>query len=145
MCKRGRKPMPDKHLVGVTFDGDTYATLAAVCDVIGTPIATYVRNLVSRALACEDNRPNISIEASTPRTAMEFVGIKEPTPIFPTTDTRPITEVLLEEKASAEAAAEETVEETVEDTVEETKEDAEPETPTVNDDLDEQLAALFGE
>ena len=133
--------MPDKHLVGVTFDGDTYATLAAVCDVIGTPIATYVRNLVSRALACEDNRPNISIEASTPRTAMEFVGIKEPTPIFPTTDTRPITEVLLEEKAAAEASADETVEEKVE----ETKEDAEPETPTVNDDLDEQLAALFGE
>ena len=141
MCKRGRKPMPDKHLVGVTFDGDTYATLAAVCDVIGTPIATYVRNIVSRALACEDNRPNISIEASTPRTAMEFVGIKEPTPIFPTTDTRPITEVLLEEKAAAEASADETVEETVE----ETQEDAEPETPTVNDDLDEQLAALFGE
>ena len=129
--------MPDKHLVGVTFDGDTYATLAAVCDVIGTPIATYVRNLVSRALACEDNRPNISIEAATPRTAAEFVGIKEPTPIFPTTDTRPITEVLLEEQAAAE--------ETVEETVEETKEDAEPETPTVNDDLDEQLAALFGE
>lgn len=129
--------MPDKHLVGVTFDGETYATLAAVCDVIGTPIATYVRNLVSRALACEDNRPNISIEPATPRTAMEFVGIKEPTPIFPTTDTRPITEVLLEEKAAAE--------ETVEDTVEETKEDAEPDTPTVNDDLDEQLAALFGE
>lgn len=145
MCKRGRKPMPDKHLVGVTFDGDTYATLAAVCDVIGTPIATYVRNLVSRALACEDNRPNISIEASTPRTAMEFVGIKEPTPIFPTTDTRPITEVLLEEKASAEAAAEASADETVEEKVEETKEDAEPETPTVNDDLDEQLAALFGE
>ena len=137
MCKRGRKPMPGKHLVGVTFDGDTYATLAAVCDVIGTPIATYVRNLVSRALACEDNRPNISIESATPRTAAEFVGIKEPTPIFPTTDTRPITEVLLEEKAAAE--------ETVEETVEETKEDAEPETPTVNDDLDEQLAALFGE
>lgn len=133
--------MPDKHLVGVTFDGDTYATLAAVCDVIGTPIATYVRNLVSRALACEDNKPNISIEASTPRTAMEFVGIKEPTPIFPTSDTRPITEVLLEEKAAAEASADETVEEKVE----ETKEDAEPETPTVNDDLDEQLAALFGE
>ena len=133
MCKRGRKPMPDKHLVGVTFDGDTYATLAAVCDVIGTPVATYVRNLVSRALACEDNRPNISIEPATPRTAAEFVGIKEPTPIFPTTDTRPITEVLLEEKAAAE----------------ETKEDAEPEpqeeAPTVNDDLDEQLAALFGE
>ena len=137
MCKRGRKPMPDKHLVGVTFDGDTYATLAAVCDVIGTPIATYVRNLVSRALACEDNRPNISIEASTPRTAMEFVGIKEPTPIFPTSDTRPITEVLLEEKAADPAP--------VEEKVEETKEDAEPETPTVNDDLDEQLAALFGE
>ena len=138
MCKRGRKPMPDKHLVGVTFDGDTYATLAAVCDVIGTPIATYVRNLVSRALACEDNRPNISIEPATPRTAAEFVGIKEPTPIFPTTDTRPITEVLLEEKAAAS-------EETKEDAVEETVEDAEPETPTVNDDLDEQLAALFGE
>lgn len=137
MCKRGRKPMPDKHLVGVTFDGDTYATLAAVCDVIGTPIATYVRNLVTRALACEDNRPNISIESATPRTAMEFVGIKEPTPIFPTSDTRPITEVLLEEKAAAE--------ETVEERVEEQKEDAEPETPTVNDDLDEQLAALFGE
>ena len=133
MCKRGRKPIPDKHLVGVTFDGDTYATLAAVCDVIGTPIATYVRNLVSRALACEDNRPNISIEPATPRTAAEFVGIKEPTPIFPTTDTRPITEVLLEEKA----AAEETVEEPSEETIEEA--------PTVNDDLDEQLAALFGE
>ena len=129
MCKRGRKPMPGKHLVGVTFDGDTYATLAAVCDVIGTPIATYVRNLVTRALACEDNRPNISIEPATPRTAMEFVGIKEPTPIFPTTDTRPITEVLLEEKAAAE------------ETVEEPQEEA----PTVNDDLDEQLAALFGE
>lgn len=128
--------MPDKHLVGVTFDGDTYATLAAVCDVIGTPIATYVRNLVSRALACEDNKPNISIDAATPRTAMEFVGIKEPTPIFPTTDTRPITEVLLEEKAAAEASADETVEEI---------EDAEPDTPTVTDDLDEQLAALFGE
>ena len=128
--------MPDKHLVGVTFDGDTYATLAAVCDVIGTPIATYVRNLVTRALACEDNRPNISIDPATPRTAAEFVGIKEPTPIFPTTDTRPITEVLLEEKA----ADDETVEETVEEI-----EDAEPETPTVNDDLDEQLAALFGE
>ena len=125
--------MPDKHLVGVTFDGDTYATLAAVCDVIGTPIATYVRNLVSRALACEDNRPNISIEPATPRTAAEFVGIKEPTPIFPTTDTRPITEVLLEEKAA--------VEETKEETVEEPREEA----PTVNDDLDEQLAALFGE
>ena len=137
MCKRGRKPMPDKHLVGVTFDGETYATLAAVCDVIGTPIATYVRNLVTRALACEDNRPNISIEPATPRTAAEFVGIKEPTPIFPTTDTRPITEVLLEEKEAAE--------ETVDEKVEETKEDAEPETPTVNDDLDEQLAALFGE
>lgn len=129
--------MPDKHLVGVTFDGDTYATLAAVCDVIGTPIATYVRNLVSRALACEDNKPNISIEASTPRTAMEFVGIKEPTPIFPTSDTRPITEVLLEEKERDGGV--------VEEKVEETKEDAEPETPTVNDDLDEQLAALFGE
>lgn len=137
MCKRGRKPMPDKHLVGVTFDGDTYATLAAVCDVIGTPIATYVRNLVSRALACEDNKPNISIEASTPRTAMEFVGIKEPTPIFPTSDTRPITEVLLEEKERDGGIAEEKVEETKE----ETREDA----PTVNDDLDEQLAALFGE
>ena len=137
MCKRGRKPMPDKHLVGVTFDGDTYATLAAVCDVIGTPIATYVRNLVSRALACEDNRPNISIEPATPRTAAEFVGIKEPTPIFPTSDTRPITEVLLEEKAAAE--------ETKEDAEPEPQEDAEPETPTVNDDLDEQLAALFGE
>lgn len=136
MCKRGRKPMPDKHLVGVTFDGDTYATLSAVCDVIGTPIATHVRNIVIRALACEENRPNISIEPATPRTAVEFVGIKEPTPIFPTTDTRPITEVLLEEKAAAEATAEEKVEEI---------EDAEPETPTVNDDLDEQLAALFGE
>lgn len=129
--------MPDKHLVGVTFDGDTYATLAAVCDVIGTPIATHVRNIVIRALGCEENRPNISIEPATPRTAVEFVGIKEPTPIFPTTDTRPITEVLLEEKAATE--------ETVEETVEETKEDATPETPTVNDDLDEQLAALFGE
>lgn len=137
MCKRGRKPMPDKHLVGVTFDGDTYATLAAVCDVIGTPIATHVRNIVIRALACEENRPSISIESATPRTAVEFVGIKEPTPIFPTTDTRPITEVLLEEKAAAEDSAEEKVEEM--------KEDAEPETPTVNDDLDEQLAALFGE
>lgn len=125
--------MPDKHLVGVTFDGDTYATLAAVCDVIGTPIATYVRNLVSRALACEDNRPNISIESATPRTAMEFVGIKEPTPIFPTSDTRPITEVLLEEKERDGGV--------VEEQVEETKEEA----PTVNDDLDEQLAALFGE
>lgn len=133
--------MPDKHLVGVTFDGDTYATLAAVCDVIGTPIATYVRNLVSRALACEDNKPNISIDAAKPRTAMEFVGIKEPTPIFPTSDTRPITEVLLEEKERDGGIAEEKVEETKE----ETKEDAEPETPTVNDDLDEQLAALFGE
>lgn len=133
MCKRGRKPMPDKHLVGVTFDGDTYATLAAVCDVIGTPIATHVRNIVIRALACEENRPNISIEPATPRTAVEFVGIKEPTPIFPTTDTRPITEVLLEEKAAAEATAEEKVEEQKE------------EAPTVNDDLDEQLAALFGE
>lgn len=133
--------MPDKHLVGVTFDGDTYATLAAVCDVIGTPIATYVRNLVSRALACEDNRPNISIESATPRTAMEFVGIKEPTPIFPTSDTRPITEVLLEEKERDGGV----VEEQVEETKEETREDAEPETPTVNDDLDEQLAALFGE
>lgn len=129
--------MPDKHLVGVTFDGDTYATLAAVCDVIGTPIATYVRNLVSRALACEDNKPNISIEASTPRTAMEFVGIKEPTPIFPTSDTRPITEVLLEEKERDGGV----VEEKVEETTEETKDEA----PTVNDDLDEQLAALFGE
>lgn len=129
--------MPDKHLVGVTFDGDTYATLAAVCDVIGTPIATYVRNLVSRALACEDNKPNISIDAAKPRTAMEFVGIKEPTPIFPTSDTRPITEVLLEEKERDGGV--------VEEKVEETKEDAEPETPTVNDDLDEQLAALFGE
>ena len=129
--------MPDKHLVGVTFDGDTYATLAAVCDVIGTPIATYVRNLVSRALACEDNRPNISIEPATPRTAMEFVGIKEPTPIFPTSDTRPITEVLLEEKAADPSP----VEEKVEEKVEEQKEEA----PTVNDDLDEQLAALFGE
>lgn len=137
MCKRGRKPMPDKHLVGVTFDGDTYATLAAVCDVIGTPIATHVRNIVIRALACEENRPNISIEPATPRTAVEFVGIKEPTPIFPTTDTRPITEVLLEEKAAAE--------ERDGGIVEETQEDAEPETPTVNDDLDEQLAALFGE
>lgn len=133
--------MPDKHLVGVTFDGDTYATLAAVCDVIGTPIATYVRNLVSRALACEDNKPNISIDAAKPRTAMEFVGIKEPTPIFPTSDTRPITEVLLEEKERDGGV----VEEKVEETKEETREDAEPETPTVNDDLDEQLAALFGE
>lgn len=129
--------MPDKHLVGVTFDGDTYATLAAVCDVIGTPIATYVRNLVSRALACEDNKPNISIEASTPRTAMEFVGIKEPTPIFPTSDTRPITEVLLEEKERDGGV--------VEEKVEETKEEQKEEAPTVNDDLDKQLAALFGE
>ncbi len=137
MCKRGRKPMPDKHLVGVTFDGDTYATLAAVCDVIGTPIATYVRNLVSRALACEDNRPNISIEASTPRTAMEFVGIKEPTPIFPTSDTRPITEVLLEEKERDGGV--------VEEQKDEQKEEQKEEAPTVNDDLDEQLAALFGE
>lgn len=137
MCKRGRKPMPDKHLVGVTFDGDTYATLAAVCDVIGTPIATHVRNIVIRALGCEENRPNISIEPATPRTAAEFVGIKEPTPIFPTTDTRPITEVLLEEKAADEDTVEEPQEEAVEDET--------PETPTVNDDLDEQLAALFGE
>lgn len=129
--------MPDKHLVGVTFDGDTYATLAAVCDVIGTPIATYVRNLVLRALACEENRPNISIEPATPRTALEFVGIKEPTPIFPTSDTRPITEVLLEEKDRDGGV--------VKEKVEETKEDETPETPTVNDDLDEQLAALFGE
>lgn len=133
MCKRGRKPMPDKHLVGVTFDGATYATLAAVCDVIGTPIATYVRNLVSRALACEDDKPNISIDAAKPRTAMEFVGIKEPTPIFPTSDTRPITEVLLEEKERDGGV------------VEETKEEQKEEAPTVNDDLDEQLAALFGE
>lgn len=137
MCKRGRKPMPGKHLVGVTFDGDTYATLAAVCDVIGTPIATYVRNLVSRALACEDNRPNISIDAAKPRTAIEFVGIKEPTPIFPTSDTRPITEVLLEEKERDGGV--------VEEKVEETKEEQKEEAPTVNDDLDEQLAALFGE
>lgn len=136
--------MPDKHLVGVTFDGDTYATLAAVCDVIGTPIATYVRNLVTRALACEDNRPNISIESATPRTAMEFVGIKEPTPIFPTSDTRPITEVLLEERAAAEASAEASAEEKVEEVVE-PKEEQKDEAPTVNDDLDEQLAALFGE
>lgn len=129
--------MPDKHLVGVTFDGDTYATLAAVCDVIGTPIATYVRNLVSRALACEDNKPNISIDAAKPRTAMEFVGIKEPTPIFPTSDTRPITEVLLEEKERDGGV--------VEEKVEETKDEQKEEAPTVNDDLDEQLAALFGE
>ena len=128
--------MPDKHLVGVTFDGDTYATLAAVCDVIGTPIATYVRNLVSRALACEDNRPSISIDPATPRTAMEFVGIKEPTPIFPTSDTRPITEVLLEEKERDGGVVEEVVEQ---------KEEQKEEAPTVNDDLDEQLAALFGE
>lgn len=140
MCKRGRKPLPDKHLVGVTFDGDTYATLAAVCDVIGTPVATYVRNLVTRALACEENRPNISIEPATPRTAVEFVGIKEPTPIFPTTDTRPITEVLLEEKAAAEEK-----EPVAEEIVEEPQEEPREETPTVNDDLDEQLAALFGE
>lgn len=124
--------MPDKHLVGVTFDGNTYATLAAVCDVIGTPIATYVRNLVSRALACEENRPNISVDPAVPRTAAEFVGIKEPTPIFPTSDTRPITEVLLEEKERDGGVVEEKVEETVEE-------------KTVNDDLDEQLAALFGE
>lgn len=137
MCKRGRKPMANKHLVGVTFDGATYATLEAACDVIGTPIATYVRNIVSRALACEDNRPNISIEPATPRTAIEFVGIKEPNPIFPTSDTRPITEVLLEEKERDGGV--------VEEKVEETKEDETPETPTVNDDLDEQLAALFGE
>ena len=125
--------MPDKHLVGVTFDGNTYATLAAVCDVIGTPIATYVRNLVSRALACEDDKPNISIDAAKPRTAMDFVRITEPTSIFPTSDTRPITEVLLEEKERDGGV--------VEEKVEETKEEA----PTVNDDLDEQLAALFGE
>lgn len=137
MCKRGRKPMPDKHLVGVTFDGDTYATLAAVCDVIGTPIATHVRNIVIRALACEDNRPNISIDPATPRTAAEFVGIKEPTPIFPTTDTRPITEVLLEEKERDGGV--------VEEQKEERKEEQKDEAPTVNDDLDEQLAALFGE
>lgn len=137
MCKRGRKPMPDKHLVGVTFDGDTYATLAAVCDVIGTPIATHVRNIVIRALACEDNRPNISIDPATPRTAVEFVGIKEPTPIFPTTDTRPITEVLLEEKERDGGV--------VEEQKEERKEEQKDEAPTVNDDLDEQLAALFGE
>lgn len=137
MCKRGRKPMPDKHLVGVTFDGDTYATLAAVCDVIGTPIATHVRNIVIRALACEENRPNISIEPATPRTAMEFVGIKEPTPIFPTSDTRPITEVLLEEKERDGGV--------VEERNEEQKEERKDEAPTVNDDLDEQLAALFGE
>lgn len=129
--------MPDKHLVGVTFDGDTYATLAAVCDVIGTPIATHVRNIVIRALACEENRPNISIEPATPRTAMEFVGIKEPTPIFPTSDTRPITEVLLEEKERDGGV--------VEERNEEQKEERKDEAPTVNDDLDEQLAALFGE
>lgn len=132
MCKRGRKPIADKHLVGVTFDGDTYATLSAVCDVLGTPVATHVRNLVTRALACEEQRPNISVDPAVPRTAAEFVGIKEPTPIFPTSDTRPITTVLLEEQA----ADEETVEETVEATAEE---------KTVNADLDEQLAALFGE
>lgn len=137
MCKRGRKPMPDKHLVGVTFDGDTYATLAAVCDVIGTPIATHVRNLVTRALACEENRPNISIEPSVPRTAAEFIGVRETRPIYSTTDTRPITTVLLEEKA---AAAEETAEETAP-----AEEKDEPQTPTVSTDLDEQLAALFGE
>lgn len=136
MCKRGRKPMPDKHLVGVTFDGDTYATLAAVCDVIGTPIATHVRNLVTRALACEENRPNISIEPSVPRTAAEFIGVRETRPIYSTTDTRPITEVLLEEKAAAEETAEETAP---------AEEKDEPQTPTVSTDLDEQLAALFGE
>lgn len=136
MCKRGRKPMPDKHLVGVTFDGDTYATLAAVCDVIGTPIATHVRNLVTRALACEENRPNISIEPSVPRTAAEFIGVRETRPIYPTTDTRPITTVLLEEKAAAEETAEETGA---------AEEKDEPQTPTVSADLDEQLAALFGE
>lgn len=137
MCKRGRKPMPDKHLVGVTFDGDTYATLAAVCDVIGTPIATHVRNLVTRALAREENRPNISIEPSVPRTAAEFIGVRETRPIYSTTDTRPITTVLLEEKA---ADAEETAEETAP-----AEEKDEPQTPTVSTDLDEQLAALFGE
>lgn len=136
MCKRGRKPMPDKHLVGVTFDGDTYATLAAVCDVIGTPIATHVRNLVTRALACEENRPNISIEPSVPRTAAEFIGVRETRPIYSTTDTRPITTVLLEEKAAAEETAEETAP---------AEEKDEPQTPTVSTDLDEQLAALFGE
>lgn len=124
--------MPDKHLVGVTFDGNTYATLSAVCDVLGIPVATHVRNLVTRALACEEQRPNISVDPAVPRTAAEFVGIKEPTPIFPTTDTRPITEVLLEEKAAAEERDGGVVEETVEE-------------KTVNDDLDEQLAALFGE
>ena len=132
MCKRGRKPIADKHLVGVTFDGDTYATLSAVCDVLGIPVATHVRNLVTRALACEEQRPNISVDSAVPRTAAEFVGIKEPTPIFPTSDTRPITTVLLEEQP----AAEETVEAVGEETVEE---------KTVNADLDEQLAALFGE
>lgn len=132
MCKRGRKPMPDKHLVGVTFDGNTYATLSAVCDVLGIPVATHVRNLVTRALACEEQRPNISVDPAVPRTAAEFVGIKEPTPIFPTSDTRPITEVLLEEKERDGGVVEEKVEETVEE-------------KTVNDDLDEQLAALFGE
>lgn len=132
MCKRGRKPMPDKHLVGVTFDGDTYATLAAVCDVIGTPIATHVRNLVTRALGCEENRPNISIEPSVPRTAAEFIGVRETRPIYSTTDTRPITTVLLEEKAAAEETAP-------------AEEKDEPQTPTVSADLDEQLVALFGE
>lgn len=136
MCKRGRKPMPDKHLVGVTFDGDTYATLAAVCDVIGTPIATHVRNLVTRALACEENRPNISIEPSVPRTAAEFIGVRETRPIYSTTDTRPITTVLLEEKAAAEETA-------PAEAVDEEKD--EPQTTTVSADLDEQLAALFGE
>lgn len=135
MCKRGRKPMPDKHLVGVTFDGDTYATLAAVCDVIGTPIATHVRNLVTRALACEENRPNISIEPSVPRTAAEFIGVRETRPIYSTTDTRPITEVLLEEKAAAAEEKEEDEEAAVE----------KEEEKTMNADLDEQLAALFGE
>lgn len=124
--------MPDKHLVGVTFDGNTYATLSAVCDVLGIPVATHVRNLVTRALACEEQRPNISVDPAVPRTAAEFVGIKEPTPIFPTSDTRPITEVLLEEKERDGGVVEEKVEETVEE-------------KTVNDDLDEQLAALFGE
>lgn len=140
MCKRGRKPMPDKHLVGVTFDGDTYATLAAVCDVIGTPIATHVRNLVTRALACEENRPNISIEPSVPRTAAEFIGVRETRPIYSTTDTRPITTVLLEEKAAAEETAEETMPAEVVD-----EEKDEPQTTTASADLDEQLAALFGE
>lgn len=135
MCKRGRKPMADKHLVGVTFDGDTYATLAAVCDVIGTPIATHVRNLVTRALACEENRPNISIEPAVPRTAAEFIGVRETRPIYSTTDTRPITEVLLEEKAAAAEEKEEDEEAAVE----------KEEEKTMNADLDEQLAALFGE